>query len=33
MNRRNDHLGVAVCWTVIVLCALYLFVQVLRAVA
>lgn len=30
MNNKSDMVGVAICWTVILLAALYLIAQVLR---
>ena len=30
MNNKSDMVGVAICWTVIILSALYLLAQVIR---
>ncbi|ATW59096.1 hypothetical protein FDJ13_gp36 [Gordonia phage Gustav] len=32
MNNKSDTVGVAICWTVIILSALYLLAQVIRVV-
>ena len=32
MNNKSDIVGVAICWVVITLAALYLLAQVIRAV-
>lgn len=32
MNNKSDMVGVAICWVVILLAALYLIAQVLRVV-
>lgn len=32
MNNKSDIVGVAICWVVILLAALYLIAQVLRVV-
>ena len=32
MNNKSDMVGVAICWTVIILSALYLLAQVIRVV-
>lgn len=32
MNNKSDIVGVAICWVVITLAALYLIAQVLRVV-
>lgn len=32
MKRDSDAVGVAICWTVIILAALYLLAQVIRVV-
>lgn len=31
-NNKSDMVGVAICWTVIILAALYLLAQVIRVV-
>ena len=31
-NNKSDMVGVAICWTVIILSALYLLAQVVRVV-
>ena len=32
MNNKSDMVGVAICWTVILLAAFYLIAQILRVV-